>query len=88
MLLAGLVVTGLGYFQAAGIFGPLYPYEARPWCNEIIWDTSGCCSSTDNKFWEIIKALFGYTGGVRGWFGGCKGNRKAGELGLAGDKVS
>ncbi|GAB4814914.1 hypothetical protein N2152v2_001960 [Parachlorella kessleri] len=61
LIAAGLVVTGTGYFQAAGIFGPLYPYEDRPWCNEIIWDTSGCCSSTDNKFWEIIKALFGYT---------------------------
>ena len=48
-------------FQQAGLWGPLYPYESIPWYNEIMWDTSGCCDDTTNKFWALVRALFGYT---------------------------
>lgn len=66
----GLVVTGTSNFQAAGLFGALYPYEYRPWSNKILWDTSGCCSDQDG-FWAVIKALFGYTGEVPEGAGWC-----------------
>lgn len=55
-------MSGLYNFIQAGLFGAMYPYEYRPWANRIMWDTSGCCSQTDNKFWQIINALFGYQG--------------------------
>jgi hypothetical protein len=48
----------VGWF---GYYG--YPNSARPWQNKQLWDWSRCCSMdvTNNKFFGLVSALFGYT---------------------------
>jgi hypothetical protein len=62
LIAAGMVINGTGLYQQAGLFGIMYPYEWRPWSNRVLWDTSGCCNMYTNKFWELMRALFGYQG--------------------------
>jgi len=57
---AGMVANGTGFFQYAGLFGIMYPYEWRPWSNLIVWDVSGCCDPNTNDFWSLMRALFGW----------------------------
>ena len=60
LIAAGMVVNGTAFFQNAGLFGAMWPYELRPWANLIMWDTSGCCNPDTNQFWAMMRALFGY----------------------------
>jgi high-affinity iron transporter len=57
---SGMVVNGTAFFQNAGLFGAMWPYEYRPWANKIMWDTSGCCNPNTNEGWALMRALFGY----------------------------
>jgi high-affinity iron transporter len=57
---AGMVVNGTAFFQLAGLFGTMWPYEWRPWSNRVLWDTSACCDPNSNEFWALVRALFGY----------------------------
>lgn len=56
----GMVVNGTMYFQIAGLFGTMWPYEARPWSNEVLWDVSSCCNPNTNEGWALMRALFGW----------------------------
>ena len=60
--LAGLVSTGVSAWQSIGWFGTMFPSTMRPWWNEAVWDTCGCCSDniTNNKFFGLVNAIFGY----------------------------
>ena len=60
IIAAGMVVNGTAFFQNAGLFGAMWPYEYRPWANKIMWDTSGCCDPNTNEGWALMRALFGY----------------------------
>lgn len=60
IIAAGMVVNGTAFFQNAGLFGAMWPYEYRPWANKIMWDTSGCCDPNTNQGWALMRALFGY----------------------------
>ena len=60
LISSGMVVNGTAFFQAAGLFGPMWPYEYRPWSNLILWDTTSCCDPNTNQFWALVRALIGY----------------------------
>jgi high-affinity iron transporter len=60
IIAGGMVVNGTAFFQNAGLFGAMWPYELRPWANKIMWDTSGCCDPNTNEGWALMRALFGY----------------------------
>ena len=49
-------------WQSIGWFGTFYPTSERPWWNQPVWDTCGCCSDdiNSNRFFGLMNALFGY----------------------------
>ena len=55
-----MVINGTSYLQNAGLFGALWPYEMRPWCNLIVWDATSCCDPNTNEFWSLLRSLFGW----------------------------
>lgn len=57
---AGMLMNGTAQFTAAGWFGITYPYEWAPWCNQILWNTMGCCNPNTSEWWSLVQALFGY----------------------------
>ena len=59
---AGLVSTGVSAWQSIGWWGTFFPTVNRPWWNQAVWDTCGCCSDniTSNKFFGLMNAIFGY----------------------------
>jgi high-affinity iron transporter len=57
---AGMTVNGAFFFQLAGLFGTMWPYEWRPWSNLLLWDASACCSADNNAFFGLMRALFGW----------------------------
>ena len=56
---AGLVSLALSAWQAVGWFGTWAPETDRPPWNRTVWDTSGCCSQS-NQFFALMTAMFGY----------------------------
>jgi high-affinity iron transporter len=60
IIAAGMVVNGTAFFQNAGLFGAMWPYEWRPWANLIMWDTTSCCDPNTNQGWALMRAMFGY----------------------------
>ena len=46
-------------WQSIGWFGTWDPPTDRPWWNRAVWDTSGCCP-TSNQFFALMTAMFGY----------------------------
>lgn len=62
LVLVGLVSTGVSAWQTIGWWGTFYPTVNRPWWNQAVWDTCGCCSDSiqDNKFFGLVNAIFGY----------------------------
>jgi high-affinity iron transporter len=61
LLIGGaMVINGTSYLQNAGLFGALWPYEMRPWCNLIVWDATSCCDPNTNEFWSLLRSLFGW----------------------------
>lgn len=62
MIAAGLVSTGVSAWQSIGWWGTMFPSTMRPWWNQAVWDTCGCCSDniTSNKFFGLVNAIFGY----------------------------
>ena len=61
---AGLTARTILYWQTVNWFGYFgYPMSERPWQNKQIWDWSACCSDqiTQNGFFGILGAVFGYT---------------------------
>ena len=61
-LRAGLVSTGVSAWQSIGWWGTMFPSTMRPWWNQPVWDTCGCCSDNiqNNKFFGLVNAIFGY----------------------------
>lgn len=60
LVAAGLVVIGTTLFTYAYLFGPLWPAEIRPWCNQVLWDVSACCNPNTNYGWQLMRTLFGW----------------------------
>jgi high-affinity iron transporter len=59
---AGMVINGTMFFQIAGLFGTMFPYEWRPWANRVLWDVTSCCDPNTNQGWAMMRALFGWQG--------------------------
>jgi hypothetical protein len=40
----------------------MFPSTMRPWWNQPVWDTCGCCNDNIqyNKFFGLVNAIFGY----------------------------
>jgi high-affinity iron transporter len=62
LIAAGLVSTGVSAWQSIGWWGTMFPSTMRPWWNQPVWDTCGCCSDNiqNNKFFGLVNAIFGY----------------------------
>lgn len=56
---AGLTSLAMVSWQSIGWFGTWDPPTDRPWWNRAVWDTSGCCP-TSNQFFALMTAMFGY----------------------------
>jgi high-affinity iron transporter len=57
---AGMFASSCHKWQELGLFGRWTPAEERPWMNQMVWDASDCCNDKTNKFWVLMRALFGW----------------------------
>lgn len=56
---AGLVSHGFHELQEVDWFGP-WEVEVRDWYNTAMWSTKTCCHDSENQFFAMLRALFGY----------------------------
>jgi len=61
LIAAGMVINGTLFFSYAGLFGIMFPYEMRPWSNQIVWNAIDCCNPNTNQGWALLRALFGWS---------------------------
>jgi high-affinity iron transporter len=57
---AGLFMSGTHKFQELGVFGVWSPRSDRPWINGQVWNWSGFANDKSNRFFVLLRALFGY----------------------------
>lgn len=61
---AGLVSRAFHELQEVPWFGPwdvdTSIGETRDWYNTAMWSTKKCCNDSDNQFFGMLRALFGY----------------------------
>lgn len=58
---AGLTSHGFHELSEVGWFGTWGDDPTkRDWWNATLWSTADCCSDTDNEFFAMLRALFGY----------------------------
>jgi len=57
---AGFFTSSVHSFQELGVFGTWSPKSQRSWQNQMVWDTRSCCNDKTNRFFVLVRALFGY----------------------------
>jgi len=57
---AGAFTSSVHKWQELGLFGTWSPVEERPWQNRMLYDLTGCCSDKTNRFFVLLRALFGW----------------------------
>ncbi|CAN8070144.1 unnamed protein product [Agarophyton chilense] len=57
---AGLVSHAFHELQEVDWFGAWEPAEERDWYNAVMWSTKSCCHDSENEFFAMLRALFGY----------------------------
>jgi len=60
LIAAGMFVSSMHKWQELGLFGTWSPRTERPWLNSMVFDASDCCNDKTNKFWVLMRALFGW----------------------------
>jgi len=60
LIAAGMFTSSMHKWQELGAFGTWSPRTARPWLNSMVWDASDCCNDKTNKFFVLMRALFGW----------------------------
>jgi len=60
MIAAGMFTSSMHKWQELGAFGTWSPRSERPWLNSMVFDASECCNDKSNKFWVLMRALFGW----------------------------
>mmetsp|Transcript_9750 Transcript_9750/g.24556 ORF Transcript_9750/g.24556 Transcript_9750/m.24556 type:complete len:545 (+) Transcript_9750:135-1769(+) len=57
---AGFFSSSMHKWQELGAFGTWSPRAERPWQNDMIFDASECCNDKTNRFFVLMRALFGW----------------------------
>lgn len=60
LIAAGLLMSSAHKFQEVAFFGPWSPRSARLWGNRQLWDWSETANDKSNRFFVLLRALFGY----------------------------
>jgi FTR1 family protein len=60
LIAAGMFTSSMHKWQELGAFGTWSPRSERPWLNSMVFDASECCNDKSNKFWVLMRALFGW----------------------------
>ncbi|CAE8601592.1 unnamed protein product [Polarella glacialis] len=57
---AGFFSSSMHHLQELDVFGAWSPKRLRPWQNQNIWDATDCCNDKSNRFFVLMRALFGW----------------------------
>eukprot|EP00438_Fugacium_kawagutii_P027125 Skav225188 [mRNA] locus=scaffold3065:46445:51377:+ [translate_table: standard] len=57
---AGFFSASMHQLQELDVFGIWSPRADRPWQNQAVWDARGCCNDKTNRFFVLMRALFGW----------------------------
>jgi len=57
---AGFFTSSMHNFQELDVFGTWSPKSERPWQNSKVWDATSCCNDKTNRFFVLVRALFGW----------------------------
>lgn len=57
---AGLFMSSTHKFQELAVFGVWSPRSDRPWGNQEAWNWSSTANDKSNRFFVLMRALFGY----------------------------
>lgn len=57
---AGFFSASMHQLQELDVFGIWSPRADRPWQNTQVWDARECCNDKTNRFFVLMRALFGW----------------------------
>ncbi|OLQ14250.1 Plasma membrane iron permease [Symbiodinium microadriaticum] len=57
---AGFFSASMHQLQELDVFGTWSPRSERPWQNVNVWDATVCCNDKTNRFFVLMRALFGW----------------------------
>ena len=57
---AGFFSSSMHQLQELDVFGTWSPRSERPWQNVNVWDATDCCNDKTNRFFVLMRALFGW----------------------------
>ncbi len=57
---AGFFSASMHQLQELDVFGIWSPRAERPWQNSQVWDARECCNDKTNRFFVLMRALFGW----------------------------
>ena len=57
---AGFFSASMHQLQELDVFGIWSPRAERPWQNQQVWDARECCNDKTNRFFVLMRALFGW----------------------------
>ncbi|CAJ1394653.1 unnamed protein product [Effrenium voratum] len=57
---AGFFASSMHVLQELDAFGIWSPRAERPWQNQKVWDATDCCNDKTNRFFVLMRALFGW----------------------------
>lgn len=57
---AGFFSASMHQLQELDVFGIWSPRSQRPWQNVNVWDARDCCNDKTNRFFVLMRALFGW----------------------------
>ncbi|CAE8620269.1 unnamed protein product [Polarella glacialis] len=57
---AGFFSSSMHQLQELDVFGAWSPRRSRSWQNQQIWDATQCCNDKTNRFFVLMRALFGW----------------------------
>eukprot|EP00438_Fugacium_kawagutii_P009578 Skav215536 [mRNA] locus=scaffold4176:42178:44567:- [translate_table: standard] len=57
---AGFFSASMHQLQELDVFGIWSPRVDRPWQNQQVWDARGCCNDKTNRYFVLMRALFGW----------------------------
>ncbi|CAL1167333.1 unnamed protein product [Cladocopium goreaui] len=57
---AGFFSASMHQLQELDVFGVWSPRVDRPWQNRHVWDARECCNDKTNRFFVLMRALFGW----------------------------